>query len=86
MGDATAEGDEDEEHYPIDRIIDHGKKQGRDKYLVQWRGYDEEKNTWEDCKKIEEDAPEVVQAYLRMLGEDPIHKHKTMAKRASRED
>jgi hypothetical protein len=84
MGDADA--DVDEEHYPIDRIIDHGKRQGKDKYLVQWQGYDEEENTWEDCKKIEEDAPEVVRAYLRMLGEDPIHKHKTMAKRASRED
>ena len=82
MGDA----DDDEEHYPIDRIIDHGKRHGKDMYLVQWQGYDEEENTWEDCKKIEDDAPEVVRAYHRMLGEDPIHKHKTMAKRASRED
>jgi hypothetical protein len=59
--------------YPIERIIDQRKHQGKDQYLVKWQGYDEDENTWEVCRKIEEDAPEIVEQYNRMLGTDPIH-------------
>ena len=56
--------------YLIERIID--QRQGKDglEYLVQWKGYDEDENTWEPARNIEEDAPGAVEDFRDMLAEE----------------
>jgi len=58
----------EEELYIIDRIIDQRqKKNGEKEYLIQWKGYDEDENTWEPADVIEMDAPGSVEDFRDML-------------------
>jgi len=63
--------DEDEgERYVIHRIIDHRlRKDGQKEYLIQWKGYDEDENTWEPAEVVEKDAPGSIEDYQDMLAE-----------------
>jgi hypothetical protein len=65
--------DADAEYYTIDRIIDHRTKNGIYQYLVAWKGYDEDENTWEDAYRIEDDAPQATLDFHRMLSQEPRH-------------
>jgi hypothetical protein len=60
----------EEELYLIERIIDEReKKNGSREYLVQWKGYDEDENTWEPADVIESDAPGAVEDFKGMMQE-----------------
>ena len=61
--------DEEAPLYTIDRIIDHKKTKDGKKYLVRWKGYDEDEDTWEPADNIEEGAPGSVEDYRDMLDE-----------------
>ena len=61
--------------YTIERITVHRTTKKGKQYLVHWKGYDEDENTWEPAKSIEKDAPEAVKDYkevLAELGESPM--------------
>ena len=40
-------------HYEINKVIDHRKKKGTLEYLVQWKGYGPEDNTWVKVKDFD---------------------------------
>lgn len=56
--------------YIIDRIVDRRHKSDRTKYLVQWKGFDEHKNTWEPAEQIEEDASRAVEGFFFGMMDD----------------
>ncbi|KAM5534625.1 hypothetical protein V8D89_011637 [Ganoderma adspersum] len=66
----SGSGDEDEEEYEIEIILDarpgafEGERVG---YLVKWKGYDEEHNSWVD-EKDAEGARELIDEYWRKHG------------------
>ena len=67
--------DSEDIQYTIKRITDHRTTKDGKQYLVHWKGYDEDENTWEPAKAIEKDAPEAVDDYqdvLAELGEEPM--------------
>ena len=49
--------DEEAPLYTIKRIIDHKMTKDGKKYLICWKGYDEDEDTWEPSDIIEGDAP-----------------------------
>ena len=55
--------------YTIARIIDYKTTKDGKKYLIRWKGYDEDEDTWEPADNIEEDAPGSVADYRDMLDE-----------------
>ena len=55
--------------YTIDRIIDPKQTKDGKKYLVRWKRYDEDDDTWESADNIEEDAPGSAEDYRDMLDE-----------------
>ena len=61
--------DHEEIQYTIERITDHRTAKNGKQYLVQWKGYDDDENTWEPAKIIEKDAPEAVKDYKEVLAE-----------------
>ena len=63
----TVMDEADEELYIIERIIDHRRHKGKREYLIQWKGYDEDENTWEPADTIEQDAPGAVEDYETLL-------------------
>jgi len=38
---------EEEEEYEVEKILNKKKFRGKDRYLVQWKGYTAEEDTWE---------------------------------------
>ena len=53
--------------YTIDQIIDHKITKDGKKYLIRWKGYDEDEDTWTPADNIKEDAPGSVEDYREML-------------------
>jgi hypothetical protein len=39
-------GADEGEEFIVDRIVNHRFRNGRKEYLLAWRGYPEEENTW----------------------------------------
>jgi len=42
-----------EEEWEVERILNKRRVQGKDKYLVQWRGFTAESDTWEGRENLE---------------------------------
>jgi len=51
------------EEFEIEEILDSRKYRGKLQYLVHWKGYPSEDNSWEPASVIFEDAPEIVQEF-----------------------
>jgi hypothetical protein len=39
-------GNDEGEEFIVDRIVSHRFRNGRKEYLLAWKGYSEEENTW----------------------------------------
>jgi hypothetical protein len=39
-------GADEGEEFIVERIVSHRFRNGRKEYLLQWKGYPEEENTW----------------------------------------
>ena len=55
---------EEEEEWEVEKIINKRKVQGREKYLVWWKGYTAEENTWESRENLK-NAMELVEEFER---------------------
>jgi len=51
------------EEFEIEEILDSRMKRGRLQYLIHWKGYNAEDDSWEPAAIIFEDAPEAVQQF-----------------------
>ncbi|QRW24393.1 Transposon Tf2-7 polyprotein [Rhizoctonia solani] len=48
-----------EEEYKVEQIIDSKKQQGRWFYLIKWKGYGPEDNSWEPKELLEHSQEEI---------------------------
>jgi len=55
---------EGEEKWEVERILNKWQIQGKDKYLVQWKGFAAESDTWEGRENLE-NAKEAVEEYKK---------------------
>jgi len=61
----------DETHYEVDKILDSRPYRGRLQYLVAWKGYGYEENSWVDANDI--NAPRLVRDFHRCHPGAPCH-------------
>jgi len=55
---------EGEEEWEVEKIMNKRKVRGRDKYLVQWKGYTVEEDTWESKENLK-NAMELVEEFKK---------------------
>jgi len=58
-----------EEEFEVEKILNKRKIQGRDKFLVHWKGYMAEADTWEDRGNLR-NARKLVEEFERKHGEE----------------
>ena len=60
---------EGEEEFKVEKILNKRKIRGKDKFLVRWKGYTVEANTWEDRGNLK-NAGKLVEEFEREYGEE----------------
>jgi hypothetical protein len=56
-----SEEDGEEEEYEVEDIIDHKTVRGKLQYLIRWKGYDADNDTWEPESTV--NCPEIIARY-----------------------
>jgi len=60
---------EGEEEWEVERILNKRKVRGKDKYLVRWKGFTAESDTWEGRENLE-NAKEVIEEFEKEYWQD----------------
>jgi hypothetical protein len=61
---------DDEPEYEVAEILDSRRKRKNVQYLVAWRGYGPEENTWEPALHLQ-NCPEMVESFHRQFPKKP---------------
>jgi len=56
---------EEEDVYEVEAVVGQRKKKGRNEYLIKWKGYASDENTWEPVANLNESAREDARAYRK---------------------
>ena len=77
----NSEKEEEELHFRVENILDHQLQENGESYsyLVQWKDYDEEENSWVDEKDFDDLA--IIKNYWRKANKDVMVKKKASKKK-----
>jgi len=59
--------DSDEEEWEVDKVLDFKEKRGKDMYLVRWKGYGRDEDSWEPVEHLEH-AEEAIEEFHKVYG------------------
>ena len=62
-----------EKEYEVEEILDRQERRGKTKYLVKWKGYMMEKNTWEGLENLK-NAREKIEEFKKGRFEEEIQR------------
>jgi chromobox protein 5 len=57
-----------EQRFHVEELRAHHRHQGALQYLVRWRGYPPDQDSWEPHEQLLDDVPDLVAAYRRAQG------------------
>jgi len=60
-----------EKEYEVEKILDRREKRGKPKYLVRWKDYIAEKNTWEGLENLK-NVMDLVEKFDKEIRDEEI--------------
>ncbi|XP_031758562.1 uncharacterized protein LOC108647661 [Xenopus tropicalis] len=63
----------DHDEYEVESIVDSKSRRGEVQYLIKWKGFGPEENSWEPASNV--NAPKLVRAFHQRFPDKPVHIH-----------
>ncbi|XP_028430107.1 chromobox protein homolog 1-like isoform X2 [Perca flavescens] len=60
--------EEEEEEYVVEKVLDSKVVKGRVEFLLKWKGFSDEDNTWEPQDNL--DCPDLITEYMKKHEEE----------------
>lgn len=52
MSNNSSGSDNDEAGYEVEAVVDYRKKKGKEEFLIKWKNYESEDNSWEPVELV----------------------------------